>query len=316
MALPEIDIYKDIVLQMTPRILGLGDRNPDSPTYGCFDRYYWRYKIIDFPNARFQEAALLLALLNKYDFPGNVYFQNPKVENWAKAAMRFGRKRQRRNGSFDEAYPFENSFVATAFGSFAFCEAAAVLVCDEFVKPLTRAGKWLLKNENLLVANQMAGAVGALFNLYHYTKEEAFLAGAEEKLKKLETMRDPAGYFMEYGGYDIGYLSLGLTYLSRYAGETGNPEAGQMVKKACSFIDSKIDEYGDYDSTITSRGTQYLYTYGFAQAREDGMIKKHINGLKNNRVLNPLWMDDRYCIHPTIDYLQTYLEYAHANDHR
>jgi len=28
--------------------LTLLDRNPHSPTYGCFDRNFWRYKIIDF----------------------------------------------------------------------------------------------------------------------------------------------------------------------------------------------------------------------------------------------------------------------------
>ena len=37
-----------------PKILTLGDRNPHSPTYSCFDRNYWQYKIIDFPTPRFE----------------------------------------------------------------------------------------------------------------------------------------------------------------------------------------------------------------------------------------------------------------------
>ena len=35
-----------------PKILTLQDRNPHSPTYGCFDRNYWHYKIIDFPRGK------------------------------------------------------------------------------------------------------------------------------------------------------------------------------------------------------------------------------------------------------------------------
>jgi len=44
------------------------------------------------------------------------------------------------------------------------------------------------------------------------------------------------------------------------------------------------------------------------------IIKEHINGLKNNKILNPSWMDDRYVIPITTDYLQTYLEEKNVND--
>ena len=32
--------------------------NPHSPTYGCFDRNYWHYRIIDFPSGMAQEFVL------------------------------------------------------------------------------------------------------------------------------------------------------------------------------------------------------------------------------------------------------------------
>ena len=70
------NIYKEIVLSQTPRILGLGDRNESSKTFGCFDRYYWHYKLLDISNARFQESTLLLALLYCNNFNKNINEEN------------------------------------------------------------------------------------------------------------------------------------------------------------------------------------------------------------------------------------------------
>ncbi len=33
------------------RLLGAMDRDPDSPTYGCFDRGFWHYKAQDWSSA-------------------------------------------------------------------------------------------------------------------------------------------------------------------------------------------------------------------------------------------------------------------------
>ena len=44
------DRFAHEALALIPKILTLQDRNAHSPTYGCFDRNYWHYKIIDFPS--------------------------------------------------------------------------------------------------------------------------------------------------------------------------------------------------------------------------------------------------------------------------
>ena len=46
------DLFAQEALAQIPKILTLGDRNPHSPTYGCFDRNFWHYKIIDFPSRK------------------------------------------------------------------------------------------------------------------------------------------------------------------------------------------------------------------------------------------------------------------------
>ena len=57
------------VIEQIPRLIGLLNRNPLSVNYGCFDRDYWQYKIVDFPCCRKQEAVLTLALLYTFDNP-------------------------------------------------------------------------------------------------------------------------------------------------------------------------------------------------------------------------------------------------------
>ena len=53
--------YADVALTQIPRVLTLQDRDPSSPTYGCFDRNYWHYRTQDFPSGMYQELALPLA---------------------------------------------------------------------------------------------------------------------------------------------------------------------------------------------------------------------------------------------------------------
>ncbi len=56
------DLFAKEALAQIPKILTLQDRNPHSPTYGCFDRTFWQYKVIDFPAGMSQEFVYPLAL--------------------------------------------------------------------------------------------------------------------------------------------------------------------------------------------------------------------------------------------------------------
>ena len=301
-------VYKDIVLLQMPRILGLSDRNPKSKTFGCFDRYYWHYKLIDFPNARFQEATLLLALLYKNDFEGNTYFEKPKIHELAKAANSFWHKIQNKDGSFNEVYPNERSFCATSFSTYAITESLLVLGEQHNLDSLIKDGKWLLKNNTAVVSNQMAAASLALYNIYLLTEETKIKRGAEEKITALMTSQSSEGFYPEYDDYDIGYLSLTLSCLCRYCLKTrDNEKLITSMKKGLEFLNGLISEYGMFDYTKTSRKTQFLYPYAFL-VLESNISEKIYKGLKENKIINPQWLDDRYVIQLTTDYLQTYLE--------
>jgi len=297
-----MEIYKNIVLSQIPRVLSLMDRNKDSDTYGCFDRPYWHYKTIDFPNSRLQEGILLLALLYKNNFKGNLYYNKNKVLEWCKASINFWSKIQDKDGSFSEVYPHEHSFIATSFTAYAITEAMLMLKLKPN-KAVEKAGNWLIRNENLLVSNQMAASVAALNNIYLLTNKTKYKIASRKKLNKLMNLKKD-NYFLEYKGYDFGYLSICLGYLHDYFLKTKDESIKNSIEKANNFILKHLDKDGNYDNRKTSRGTQYLYIKGL-----DGRIRnKHMNGLKGNKIINPSWMDDRFFIPLLIDYLQAYLE--------
>lgn len=135
-------IYLKKLLPEIPRLLGLLDKNFQSPTFGCFDRNFWHYNITDFACARFQEAVLTLALLYNLNDPENIYFQDNKILSFIKGGIDFWCKIQKNDGSFEEWYPNEHSFVATAFSTYAISETLIILKekldTDKVIKHLKR----------------------------------------------------------------------------------------------------------------------------------------------------------------------------------
>ena len=80
-------IIEEVVLEQVPRLIAQLDRNIFSPTYGCFDWNFWHDKVIDAPSGHSQESLLVLSLLYKANFKGNIYFNQPKIKDWCIAAM-------------------------------------------------------------------------------------------------------------------------------------------------------------------------------------------------------------------------------------
>ena len=174
-------IYVDVALSQIPRLLSLMDRKKGSKTYGCIDRYYWRYKMIDFPTAGYQIGALPLALVYAKEYPNNVYYKHPKIRDWAIAAMEFFPEAQNPDGTSKDTYPYSWSVAAAAFPAYAISEAY-LLLHEELkesskkviVEALKRAGNWLLKSRDMQVTNQEAAATIALYNIYQITGGEKY----------------------------------------------------------------------------------------------------------------------------------------------
>ncbi|MDO8555719.1 MAG: hypothetical protein Q7R96_00920 [Nanoarchaeota archaeon] len=306
-------VYLDVVLQQVPRLLGLIDRNPLSPTFGCADRQFWHYKVVDFPAARFQESCLTLALLYTLDHPKNPYFKNKLMLQWSKAVINFWVNMQRSDGSFDEWYPFEHSFVASAFSAAAVAEALLVfpeLQSPEVMRALERVGNFLLKSSEVRVQNQLTGALLALYNIFLLTKNPLYEKGFLEKLAVLEKLQSSEGWFAEYGGVDVGYLSLAVDYLGKLFDKSRSMDVLVMAEKAVNFLHAVLHPDGSFGGVYASRNTEYCIPAGveLLPSATAASLAYHIRkSLARNAVISPASLDDRYVAYIMYTYLQAFI---------
>src|ERR1700750_616426 len=110
-------------LAQIPKILTLQDRNAHSPTYGCFDRNFWHYKIIDFPSGMAGEFVWPLALAYSLPIEGNTYYQQTALREWIIAGLRYPAASAHPDGSCDDYFPFEKAAGAAAFSLLASIES-------------------------------------------------------------------------------------------------------------------------------------------------------------------------------------------------
>ncbi len=287
-------------LLLLERILGQADRNPASRTYGCFDRYYWHYRLHDLANARFQEATLFLAKALEYL---DSRYRQP-VRELIRAGIDFWASSRNSDGSVNEIYPYERSFCATSMSAHA-TSCAAMLLDIEAAVDWQKTGDWLLANHNPDVTNQMAGAGAALARIGHLTGSVRYLDGAREKVAVIIDKQLPSGCYLEYDGADTGYATITLALLASYHEQTGDARALDSMQRCESYLAGQVRSDGSYDWRHTSRRTQFIYPSGLAYLRSPVLERLRV-GLARNVVVNPLWMDDRYSIPLAADYLTAF----------
>ena len=308
-------IYFEVVLEQLPRLLSLMDRNPSSATYGCFDRSFWHYKIVDFPCMRMQEAALTLALLTKTK--QNI-INNSSLKELSKASIKFWKNNMASDGSASEWYPNEKSYVATAFSSYAVAAAAEVLNAknEELIAALRKSAKWLIGKTEEIAQNQQSGAIAAILAISKLADDPLLKKKAIWLLRDLGKKQTKEGWFSEYNGPDIGYLSLTVDYLAKSAKLLEGKEAGnamQMAIKASEFIKNFLHADYTIGGEYCSRNTEYLIPSGFealsAHSKSCAQISYFIRkALKKRTIAGPYSLDDRYLAYN----LYTYMEAALA----
>lgn len=314
---PMRDVYIYPILNNTQRLLGLLDRNVSSDTYGCFDRDYWHYNIVDFPCARKQESVLTLALLYLINHKDNGFYQNREIFDYIIASLRFWCSIQNKNGSFNEWYPYENSFVATAFTSYAISESVLLLkdhlhqdVINEVIRSLIKSASWLMKRQEIRVMNQQTGAIAALYNIYLLTGEKNLLSGVKEKVEILRERQSEEGWFIEYGGPDIGYLSLAIDYLCKYYKRSGDRDIEGIINKAMGFLRFFIQPNLVAGGEYASRNTEYLIPHGFELFSRYNVDARFIASVIRKSLSNinsfPYLFDDRYLSYVGYTWLQAY----------
>jgi hypothetical protein len=265
-------LYAAMILEEAPRALSMMDRDAMSPTAGCCDRAYWAWKFVDFPGARFQEALCALSFLYATEIDGNPYFQNARLLEWVGQGLRFWSTIQHRDGSFDEAYPFERSLAATAFTTFYVGEALEFLGAGlqpelraRALETMRRAGRWLARNDEThgFLSNHLAAAAAALHHVYRVTNDKSFASRSLYFLDKTLGRQSSEGWYEEYGGADPGYQTLGAFYLARLWQFTGDDQLLRSLRRSMTFLAHFIHPDGSLGGEYASRNTQTYYPAAF-----------------------------------------------------
>src|SRR5688572_18598829 len=254
------------------RALAEQDASPYSATAGCFDRRYWAWKLVDFPEATFQRLVLPLAQL--YRDPRSRFHHQPEVLTAIRSGMAYAGTIQHANGSFDQAFPFEQSYGATAFLLYPLLEAAHLV--DEHLdagerervrRTCLKAAEFLSTNAERhgVIANHLAGAALALATAADTFAERRFDDAASELVRFLLARQSREGWFPEYGGADPGYQTLCVDYLSAYAARRPSDSLSAALERAVLFLQWFVHPDGTLGGIYGSRRTSVVYLAGLAR---------------------------------------------------
>lgn len=260
------EIYLAHVEREIPRLLSWQDREVFSKTYGSFDRVYWGWKFTDFPGARFQEGVFPLVYLYKKN-------PNPQLLEWIRAGIANWRNLQYKDGSFDEAYPFEKSLAAASFTGFyvglAFQEVSSLLTDTEraeTIESFSRLGRWLCKNDEThgVLTNHLAAAAAALRVAYKICGDEKFDERSRYFLKRIyDHQSQEEGWYEEYGGADPGYQTHSTSYLAWLWKDTKDAELLKSLERSLEFLKYFVHPNGTIGGEYASRNTEFYYPAGF-----------------------------------------------------
>lgn len=243
------------------RLTAMQDGTPLSPSFGCFDLKYWRDKTSEFADARFQEAALTLALLSLPDYDrergAGRLGESPTLYASFQAGLRQWHAMQYGDGSFDEWYKGERGFAAAAFTTIAF--GLAVHFLGERLLPqdrqtalatLAKSCQWLMRREDIVKTNHDAAGAAALAIGTKATGQPDFSRAARSKMVALLQRQTPEGWFPEIGAMDLGYCSVLMDYVMLYVHFSGDFEPIPAMSKLMAFMAPHIHP----DGTIAAEG--------------------------------------------------------------
>jgi len=207
-----------------------------------------------------QQSALTLALLYDTPLAHSPFYKNDRVRGWAIAGIRFWASIQHKDGAFDEYYPWEHGYIPTSFSLYAIAEACRLLECgdDQVLRACRRAARYLMLNEERQALNQEAASIPGLYATYLLTGEPWMKDAAIDKFERFIRRQSPDGFFPEYGGADLGYLSTTLDFLLEYNRLSNDDRAWNIAEKIINFCSYFVHQDGSIGGQYGSRNTEYF----------------------------------------------------------
>ncbi|ANM31200.1 hypothetical protein ABI59_18915 [Acidobacteria bacterium Mor1] len=310
------DLFGVEALRWIPKILTLQDRNPHSPTYGCFDRNFWHYKIIDFPSGMSQEFVLPLALAHEADLPGNRFYKDPVIRECARAGIEYAARSAHADGSCDDYFPFEKAGGAAAFSLLAFLDSIEMLGLEvpELHPFLERRADWMAHhNESGRLTNHQALIVLCLEQIGRLLGTDKWKQSQALRQERVLEWQNEEGWFTEYEGADPGYHTLTVSLLARQYALKPDDQLKAAIEKAVRFAAHFVHPDGSSGGEYTSRNTYNYFPHGFELAgrwmpEALSINDRFLDGLATGK--GPCYADDHIVGHHTWNYLYAWRDYV------
>ena len=264
----EISI-RDQALTACRQLLSHLNRDPATPTMGCFDRRYWAWKLTDFPEATFQRNAAALRWYLEQEAAEN----KDALRNWIKQSLLYAARIQQRDGSFDQAYPNERSYGATAFllpdlisaydgvrGTLRALEESHILASIERAADFL----WRGSEQHGLISNHIAGAAFGLMKAQRLFQKDKYLEKSRAIVGDILSSQSQEGWFPEYGGADAGYQTLCMYYLAQIYRMLPGPKLREGLRRSLDFLTYFVHPDGSFGGEYGSRRTEIFYPGGIA----------------------------------------------------
>jgi len=273
--------YKELAEMFLPHLLSFYDLDPYSPTKGCGDRYFWSWKLKDFSNGLMQGGAYPLAIFRSLGcFPDEA-----KALDIIKGIFYAVGRMQHRNGSVDEAFPYEYAYSVTS--TLAFDLLSALELTEDalngeeknsFLETITRLIEFISNNKEThgFISNHLATALAAIEK---YNQKSGGRNSASSRiLDSILDRQSPDGWYLEYEGPDPGYQTLCTYYLAQVYKITGDKALLSSLDKSIAFLSYFIHPDGTMGGEYGSRNTELFYPGGIELLANDIPMAEAISG--------------------------------------
>lgn len=294
----------EIGQRMLPRILTQVSRDPGTPFYGSCDRNWWHYKVRDFSSIILQQAGYAIAVAAETNIGRNDAL---KLKVLAAATCRFWNKRALLHGAFEEYYPYEQGYPPLAFSTLAIAK-----LCNDGVIPLAdiRPGLEIASNQLLTrfeaeAANQQVAGAAALAVIRKLAPRMVPESDFQNLLHRTLDLQTSEGWFPEYDGPDLGYLSVTMDCLWDIYDATGDKQTRCAIDAAFDYLAWFVLGPIGLAGMHNARNTDYIVPYGIARlACEDNPLAERASKVmaalfsRNNQSSHFFdAVDDRYWCH-------------------
>ncbi|MEQ1852864.1 MAG: hypothetical protein ABMA01_14895 [Chthoniobacteraceae bacterium] len=253
-------------LVLIPSLLGRQDRDPHSPTYGCFDPDYWHRRSIDFPSGSAAEAVLPLALAYSLEIPGNLFHRKRALRHWVEAGILYAARSTHPDGSCDECFPFEKSVPAAASSLLACLDAYSILGLNntEMLQFFARRADWLAsQKDRSRDATPLALTVLALEKAARLLGTERWARAKTDRLEKLLRSQNDEGWFPENDGADPSSQTLIVGLLAQLHQLAPSHELRIALTAGIQFAADFVHPDGSFGGEYGTVGATGLFPHGF-----------------------------------------------------